>query len=167
VSDAETTWTTPDLCDEHDEVRVVDGDLRDYGGRERFGGPVVTARCHDADGPDNTLVKELCSTPGEGRVLVVDAGGLRTHAVLGDLIAAEAVAHGWAGVVVHGVVRDLELLRTMDLGVRALGACPRRSVRRGVGERDVPVRLGSVVVSPGDHLYADATGVVVAAGPLV
>lgn len=158
--------STPDLCDAHPEVRVAEPIFLRFGGRVAFGGPVVVVRCYDADGPDNTLVKELAGAEGAGRVLAVDVGGLATNAVLGDLIAADAAAHGWSGLLINGYVRDVEVLRGIDLGVRALGSIPRKSIRRGVGERDVTVEFAGVRISPGDYVYADATGVLVSAEPL-
>ncbi|MFT4298961.1 MAG: ribonuclease E activity regulator RraA [Aeromicrobium sp.] len=152
------SWTTPDLCDELGEAaRVLPLPFIDYGGREVFDGPVRTARCPQ----DNSRVKELLATPGEGHVLVVDGGESLAVALLGDLIAGGAVEQGWAGVVIAGAVRDVEVLRTLDLGVRALGSTPRRSNRQGRGEAGVPVTVGGVTITPGDHLYADATGLIV------
>ena len=160
--------STPDLCDAHPhEVRVAEPGFRAYGGREAFGGPVVVVRCVDADGPDNTLVKELAGTPGEGRVLVVDVAGVLSNAVLGDLIAADAAKNGWAGMLINGAVRDVEVLRRIDLGVCALASTPVKSNRRGVGERDVAVEFAGVSIAHGDHVYADATGVIVAARSLL
>lgn len=152
-----TDWTTPDLSDAYAAAQILPPALGSYGGRERFEGPAVTVHCFE----DNSRVKELLATPGRGRVLVVDGGGSLRHALLGDLIAAGALEQGWAGVVVNGAVRDVEVLRTLDLGVRALGSTPRRSVRRGVGEVDRPLDLDGAAVRSGDHVYADATGVVV------
>ncbi|MFT4187790.1 MAG: ribonuclease E activity regulator RraA [Aeromicrobium sp.] len=154
------SWTTPDLYDElRDEARVLAAGFLDYGGREVFSGPVRTARCLE----DNSRVKELLATPGDGAVLVVDGAGSLTCALLGDMIAAGAVEQGWAGVVIAGAVRDVEILRTLDLGVRALGSIPRPSTRQGRGEVDVPVTVGGVRIEPGDVLYADATGLLVTA----
>ena len=158
-----TEPSLPDLCDAHgDALAVLELELAAFGGVERFSGPVRTVRCHE----DNSRVKEVLATPGDGAVLVVDGGGSRRCALLGDLIAASAVDNGWAGVVIHGCVRDVEILRTFELGVRALQAHPRRSVRRGAGELDVPVRVGGVTIAPGAWLFADANGVAVAPGPL-
>lgn len=157
-------WTTPDLCDEHaDAVRVLPPIFTDYGAREAFCGPVVTVACFE----DNSRVKELAQTPGRGRVLVVNGGGSLRRALLGDQIAQRAADNGWSGVVIHGAVRDVEILRTIDLGIRALGAVPLRSRRRGFGAVDATVTFERVPVRPGDHLYADATGIVVASRPLV
>jgi regulator of ribonuclease activity A len=160
--------STPDLCDRFpDEVRIAGRPFTSYGGRAAFEGEVVTVRCI-ADGiPDNTLLKELAATAGDGRVIVVDVEGMTTHAVLGDLIAQDAADHGWAGIVIDGAVRDVDVLRTIAIGVRARGSVPLRSVRRGVGDRDVSVDLDGATVTSGDHLYADATGIVVASRALV
>ncbi|MEN1729386.1 MAG: ribonuclease E activity regulator RraA [Pseudomonadota bacterium] len=152
--------STPDLCDAHPElVRIVIGlHWQSYGARKAFGGPVTTVKCFE----DNSRVKELVNTAGEGRVLVVDGGGSLRHALLGDLLAAAARDNGWAGIVIHGACRDVEVLAEIDVGVMALGCVPIKSVRRGEGQIDIPVSIGNVIVQPGDHLYADANGIIVA-----
>lgn len=147
-----------DLCDAHEDVvRVSILPWRDYGGRAAFSGPIRTVRCRE----DNSQVKAVLGEPGEGRVLVIDGGGSLACALVGDVIAADAVKNGWAGVVVNGAVRDTPILATLDLGVKALGSNPLRSVKRGLGEVDLPVAFGSVVFNPGDRLYADPDGVVI------
>jgi regulator of ribonuclease activity A len=154
-----TDLVLPDLCDAWgDAVRVVDPVFRTFGGRLAFGGPVRTVKCHE----DNSLVASELERPGEGRVLVVDGGGSLRCALLGDNLAARGAANGWAGVVVHGCVRDVEVLRGIDLGVQALAAHPRRSVKRGVGELDVPVHFPGVTIAPGMFVYGDENGLVVA-----
>ncbi len=152
-------FATADLIDDFgDELRSCETQFRQYGGRVSFAGPVSTVRCLR----DNGLVKRLLTTSGDGRVLVVDGAGSLASALLGDMIAASAVAHGWAGVVIHGVVRDVAALRTMDLGVKALGSNPRKSAKDGAGEVDVPVSFGGVEFRPGEWLYSDEDGIVVA-----
>jgi regulator of ribonuclease activity A len=152
-------FATADLIDEFgDELASCETQFRQYGGRPAFAGPIVTVRCHR----DNALVKKLLNTPGEGRVLVVDGGGSLASALLGDLIAAAAMQQGWSGVVINGAVRDVATLRTLDLGVKALGSNPRKSAKDGAGEVDVPVRFGGVEFRPGDWLYSDDDGIVVA-----
>lgn len=151
-------FTTPDLCDDHpDEVRVLAPLFRTFGGRESFFGQAVTVRCHE----DNSRVKELVGTPGEGRVMVVDGGGSTAKALLGDLLGQAAADNGWAGLVIHGAVRDVEILRTIDLGVQAVASIPLRSTRLGAGEVGLDVAFGGVTISPDDWVYADANGVVV------
>ncbi|MBT8059531.1 MAG: ribonuclease E activity regulator RraA, partial [Gammaproteobacteria bacterium] len=99
---------------------------------------------------------------GRGRVLVVDGGGSLRHALLGDLLAANAVENGWQGLLINGCVRDVEILETLDLGVKALNAHPVKTEKRGEGQRDVPVSFAGARIRPGDHLYADANGIVIA-----
>ena len=147
-----------DLCDEHEGViEVCVTQFKDFGGRTAFAGPIRTVRCHE----DNSLVKATLAEPGEGRVLVVDGGGSLHRALVGDVLAADGAKNGWAGVVVFGAVRDSAVLATIDLGIKALGTNPMRSVKRGEGMVDTPVAFGGVVFLPGDMLYADEDGVAV------
>ncbi|MGN6219497.1 MAG: ribonuclease E activity regulator RraA [Microbacterium sp.] len=152
------TIATADLYDERgDELDSLALQFHDLGGRRAFDGAIRTVRCHR----DNALVKELLATPGDGAVLVVDGGGSLESALVGDLIAGSAVAHGWAGLIVHGAVRDREALALLDLGVKALGSNPRKSAKAGIGEVDVPVTIAGVAFTPGRHVWADADGILV------
>jgi len=154
---------TADLCDAHPGVHVLEPIFRSYGGRTAFGGPVATVRVHE----DNSLVKEVLAEPGRGRILVVDGGGSLRCALMGDRVAAGAVGQSWAGVVIYGCIRDSAEVAEMDLGVRALATHPRKSRKRGEGQRDVTVTFGGVVFRPGAWLYADADGVLVSGEPLL
>ncbi len=152
-----------DLCDDHaDLVQVAEPLFRDFGARRAFSGPITTIQCHE----DNALVRSTFKTAGEGRVLVVDGGGSLRRALVGDMLASLMIQNGWAGVVVFGAVRDVEVLATMPVAVRALGVCPRPPIKKGVGERDVPVRFAGVAFTPGAWLYADENGFLVSAQPL-
>jgi len=149
---------TADLVDEHGAVIAsCDAQLRQFGGRQLFTGVVRTVRCLE----DNALVKSTLAKDGAGSVLVVDGGGSLHTALMGDLIAAAAVANGWAGVVINGAVRDVAALRRLDLGIKALGSNPRKSAKDGIGETDVPVTFGGVEFRPGQQLWSDDDGVVV------
>lgn len=152
---------TADLYDEYEEqLQSCDLQFRQFGGRRSFAGRVVTVRCRE----DNGLVKEVLAAPGEGQVLVVDGGGSLHTALIGDLIAASAVANGWAGVVINGAVRDVVALGLLDLGIKALGTNPRKSTKTGAGERDVVVAFGGATFTPGARLVSDEDGVVVLPG---
>ncbi len=149
---------TADLYDEYEErLQSCDLQLRQYGGRRTFAGPIVTVRCRE----DNALVKEILGSPGEGRVLVIDGGGSLHTALMGDLIAASAVENGWAGVVINGAVRDVVALGLLDLGIKALGSNPRKSTKTGAGDRDVILTFGGATFTPGARLVSDEDGVVV------
>lgn len=155
-----STKATTDICDTHGErIAVAEPIFRDFGGRLSFDGAVATVKIFE----DNTLVREALSEPGQGRVLVVDGGGSTRCALLGDRLAAMAIDNGWSGIVVFGCVRDTAELAQMDLGIKALAAHPRKSEKRGEGQREVPVAFAGVVFAPGAHLYADKDGIIVMA----
>ncbi len=156
-------WTTPDLCDQHDHVTIAEPMFRDYGGRTRFGGRIATVRCAE----DNSRVRELLASEGRGRVLVVDGGGSLRRSLLGDQLATMGLHNGWNGVLVNGAVRDVEVLSTLALGVKALAAIPLKTDKRGLGEVEVEVEFASVRFLPGHWIYADANGIVVSATALV
>lgn len=150
---------TTDICDQHSErLRIATPIFTDYGGRKVFEGTVVTVKVFE----DNSLVRAALEEAGEGRVLVVDGGGSMRCALMGDQLAAMAQRNGWAGVIVYGCVRDSADIATIEVGVKALQTHPLRSVKKGVGERDVPVTFAGITIRPGDYLYADEDGVIVA-----
>ena len=151
---------TADLVDEiGSDVRSCDLQFTQYGRRPQFAGPISTVRCFQ----DNALVKAVLSEPGNGGVLVIDGGGSLHTALVGDLIAAQGRDSGWAGLIVNGAVRDAATLRTLEIGIKALGTNPRKSTKSGAGERDVPVEFGGVAFMPGDIAYSDDDGIVVVA----
>jgi regulator of ribonuclease activity A len=154
------TFVTCDLCDDNaDIVSVVTGlNWFSYGKRQAFGGEIVTVKCHE----DNSRVKEHLGTEGRGRVLVVDGGGSLRNALIGDMIAGNAVSTGWEGVIIHGVCRDVDELAKLDLGVFALGCVPIKSVRQGEGQLNVEITFGGVTFRPGEYVYADNNGVITA-----
>ena len=150
---------TADLYDERgDALASVSVRFQALGGRRSFEGPIRTIRCFR----DNGLVKDVLAGPGDGAVLVVDGGGSLESALMGDIMASSAVANGWAGVIIHGAIRDRDVLATLDLGVKALGSNPRKSVKDGVGDIDVPVEIGGVTFRPGGYVWADTDGILVA-----
>lgn len=158
ASVAGMTLATADVYDERgDALDALALHLHDIGGRVAFDGPARTVRCHR----DNALVKRVLATPGDGAVLVVDGGGSLESALVGDLIAASAVANGWAGIIVHGAIRDRVAIGELPIGLKALGSNPRTSAKEGVGDVDVPVEIAGVVFRPGAHVWADADGVLV------
>jgi len=150
---------TTNLCDEFGaEVRVAEPLFRDWGGSAAFAGPVETLRVFE----DNALVRRVLETAGRGRVLVLDGGGSLRSALVGGSLAALAHRNGWAGLVVHGCIRDSEEIRTIPIGIKALRTIPRRSGKEGSGEQGVPVTFAGVTFARGCYLYADRDGIVVA-----
>ena len=155
---------TCDLCDSHKadtsgQFRVLPPVFGSYGARPAFAGTVATVQCLD----DNTSVKALVESPGQGRVLVVDGGGSLRRALVGGNLALAAARNGWAGLVVNGCVRDVAELAQADIGIRALALMPLPTDRRQPGRVDLPVQVQGVWLRPGDWLAADADGIVVLA----
>ena len=149
---------TADLYDERGaELDSVSLQFQSLGGHTHFSGTVRTIRCFE----DNALVKSMLAAPGNGCVLVVDgAGSLRT-ALMGDMIAASAVANGWAGVVINGAIRDRLAIAGLPLGVKALGSNPRKSAKDGTGDIDVPLVIDGVAIRPGAMIWCDPDGILV------
>lgn len=149
---------TADLVDDiGPEVRSCDLQFNQYGGHTEFAGPVRTVRCFE----DNALLKSVLSEPGDGAVLVIDGAGSLHTALVGDVIADLGRTSGWSGLIVHGAVRDASTLRTLDIGIKALGTNPRKSAKTGDGERDGVVEFGGVQFAPGEFVYSDDDGIVV------
>ncbi len=155
------SWAVADISDQHPEAPIAVASFADYGAKTAFFGPISTVKVFE----DNVLVRSALEEPGGGRVLVVDGGGSRRCALVGDRLAALARDNGWAGVIVYGCIRDSAVIRTMDVGVKALGTSPKRSVKRGEGHRDVTVDFAGVRWSPGHYAYADSDGVIVLDAP--
>jgi regulator of ribonuclease activity A len=150
---------TADLCDKYEaELQVAEPMLGDFGGLTYFSGPIATVKVYE----DNALVRKRLEEQGDGRVLVVDGGGSTRVALMGDQMGKLAEDNGWAGVVIHGCIRDVEEVSDLDLGVKALGATPKKSAKKGTGEVEVVVYFAGVKFTPGDYLYADPDGIVVA-----
>jgi regulator of ribonuclease activity A len=149
---------TADLVDDIGaDVRSCDTQFRQLGGRAMFAGPIHTVRCFE----DNALLKSVLSEPGDGGVLVVDGGASLHCALVGDVIAGLGESNGWAGIIVNGVVRDSAALRSIDIGIKALGTNPRKSTKTGTGERDVAVEFGGIAFVPSEIAYSDDDGIVV------
>jgi regulator of ribonuclease activity A len=166
---SDTPFATTDLLDAHEAeveigtVQVLQPGLIALGRVVAFSGPVVTLKLFE----DNSLLAELVKGPGEGRVAVVDAGGSLRCAVLGGNLAATAARNGWAGVVIYGCARDADEIDACEIGVRALALNPRRSIKRGEGQRNVPVSFLGATIRPSQWLYADRDGVIISQQPLL
>ena len=155
-------YVTPDLCDAYPEVAVVEPMFANFGGRDSFGGQIVTVKCFE----DNSVVKAQVDQPGKGKVMVVDGGGSMRRAMLGDMLAAKAAENGWEGIIIYGCVRDVDVLAEIDLGVQALGSHPMKTEKRDIGDLNVEVSFGGVTFHPGDYVYADNNGIIVASHEL-
>ncbi|WJG23072.1 putative 4-hydroxy-4-methyl-2-oxoglutarate aldolase [Vibrio furnissii] len=154
---------TPDICDQYEsQVTLLELPLQNFGMRSAFWGQIVTVRCYH----DNSKVKELLSQNGKGKVLVVDGHGSCQKALMGDQIAISAIENEWEGVIINGAVRDVVAMSQMDLGIKALGACPFKTEKRGAGDVNVTLTIHNQMIQPGDYLYADWNGVLLSPAEL-
>ena len=152
------TFSTADLHDEHEgKVQVANVLMRGYGLKTRFSGPISTVKCFE----DNSLVRAALEEQGRGRVLVVDGGASMRCALVGDKLAEMGMKNGWEGMVIHGCIRDSAVVSSVDIGIKALGTNPRRSVKKGAGERDVVLNFADATFKPGDYLYTDEDGILI------
>ena len=150
---------TTDLWDRfEDAVQVAEPVFRNFGGRDSFWGKAVCLQVLE----DNVLVRRELETDGKGKVLVVDGGGSLKCALLGDILAGLAISNQWNGILIFGCIRDSKEIAAMPVGVKALNTSPRKSGKQGRGKRQAPVRFAGVTVHPGDYVYADPDGILVA-----
>ena len=157
------SFATADLYDEHEEkLQIATPMFKDYGGKKKFSGPASTVKVFE----DNSLVRAALEEPGNGRVLVVDGEASLRCALVGDMLAELGQKNGWQGIIVYGCIRDSAVIASIDLGVKALNTNPRKSVKKGIGERDVQVTFADVMIKPGDYIYADEDGIDVSAEEL-
>lgn len=153
---------TAELCDrEIEQARVCLAPWRSFGQRSAVSGHVSTLRTYE----DAALLRQQLGLPGEGRVLVVDAGGSMRAAVLGDNMARLGAQNGWAGVLIYGAIRDVDELAEIDWGIFALGSVPLRGGKQAIGECDVEVSIEGIFIRPGEFIAIDADGVVVLSEP--
>ncbi|MBT1446416.1 ribonuclease E activity regulator RraA [Shewanella sp. JM162201] len=156
-------YNTSELCDMYlDVVDVVEPMFSNYGGVSSFGGTISTIKCFE----DNGIIADVLAEDGEGRVLLIDGGGSLRRALIDATIAEIGVNSGWEGIIVYGSVRDVDALEELDIGIQAMASIPVGADNHGIGEVDVPVNFGGVSFLPGDHVYADSTGIILSPEPL-
>lgn len=155
---------TADLFDQYpDHLAVCEAQFRSFGRRRSLFGECATLKVFEA----HTPVLEVLKTAGNGRILVVDAGGSLRVGVLGDRLAAIGLENGWAGAVIFGAVRDTVGIDALDFGVKALGATARRDLSKVHGAFSVPIAFGGCRFAPGDWIYADVDAVMVSKSKLL
>lgn len=157
-------FKTADLCDDHSkELLICQQEFKSYGQKRKFSGPISTVRVFE----DNVLVVEALESIPEGSVLVVDGGGSKRCALMGDRLGEIAQSRKLAGVIIYGCVRDTVKLGSLDTGILALGSNPLKSRKEGKGDRNIPVTFGGIDWKPGEYVYADEDGVIVSSKALI
>ena len=118
-------------------------------------GPALTVKTRPGD---NLMVHKAIGLAEPGDVIVVDAGGDLTNAIIGELMIAQMVKRGLGGIVVNGAIRDSAAIRAGGYPVFAAGVTHRGPYKDGPGEINVPVAIDGMVVAPGDLVIGDEDG---------
>ena len=148
----------PDLFDMHaDKLSLAQPIFNDYGGKKLFHGEIVTVSCYN----DNSKVKELVATDGRNKVMVVDGKASLTNALLGDMLAEQAVENGWQAIIINGCIRDAGTIATLPLAVKALGCCPIKTEKLGKGEINSTISFADLTFNPGQYIYGDSNGLAI------
>jgi len=145
------------LSDADKTLPVVDSAVRAMTVDVRMAGPAFTVVAED----DHLPVMSALAEAEPGDVLVIAANG-RTRAVFGELFATEARRRGLAGIVADGFCRDLRSLRRIGLPVFARGTSPRSGTTVSRAAPGATVACGGVAVSPGDIVFGDDDGLLIA-----
>ena len=150
-------YNTSELSDIYaDLVDVVEPIFCNYGGRNSFGGTVVTIKCFEANG----LIAKTIEENGEGKVLVIDGGGSTRRALIDSSIAQNAAKNGWEGIVCYGSVRDVDALEDIEIGIQGLVSIPVGAIDDEHGESNLAINFAGVTFLPDDHIYVDNTGII-------
>ncbi len=158
------TFATADLYDEHEEqLQVALPLFNNYGGKDKFYGEIVTIKCHE----DNTFVRSLLEQDGSGKVMVVDGGESMRCALVGDNLAELGKKNNWQGIIVSGCIRDSAVIKNIDIGLKAMGTNPRKSIKKERGDLDMSVTFAGVTFTSGHYVYCDEDGIVVSAKALI
>jgi regulator of ribonuclease activity A len=151
-------FTTADLWDEHETLlNCVDPIFNHFGDKKVFSGKISTIKLFE----DNSLVRKQLELAGKGKVLVIDGAASLRCALIGDQLALLAIQNNWEGIIVNGCIRDSQVINSMNIGIKALNTCPIKSVKRNIGEINIPVQFGSVTFVSDEYIYVDADGILV------
>lgn len=151
-------FSVPDICDAHaDNIQIGSLSFNSYGAKDIISGVIQTISCPD----DNSLVKEILNQPGNNKVLIIDAKGVNHASMIGDQIASKALENNWNGIIVNGFVRDIEILKTIPIGIYAKGSIPKKTDKKGLGFLGVDVFMGGILIKTGNWVYLDSNGWVI------
>lgn len=146
------------LSDNMHRLHSVDAGVRPFHRKTKLVGPALTVRVPPGD---NLLVHKAIDIARPGDVIVVDAGGVLTQAIIGEIMASLAESRGAAGMIIDGAIRDADALAASRFPVYARGVTHRGPYKNGPGEINVPIALGGAVVNPGDIIVGDGDGLLV------
>jgi len=152
------TVVTPHISDNLNRVNSISADLRPYHKSGKLVGTALTVKTRPGD---NLLVHKAIDMAEPGNVIVVDAGGDTTNAIVGEIMLQLSKKNGVTGFVIDGAIRDTKAFYDLNFPVYARGVTHRGPYKDGPGEVNVPVSVGGMVVNPGDIIVGDEDGLVV------
>lgn len=151
-------FTTADLWDDNEGMLIcVNPFFKTFGVKHSFYGEIVTLKIFE----DNSLVRKMLKNNGKGKVLVVDGRASMRCALVGDKLAELAITNNWEGIIINGCIRDSTLINQMDIAIRALNTSPVKSIKRNIGEIDIPVNFSGVSFIPNQFVYSDSDGILI------
>jgi RraA family protein len=149
---------TPHISDNMSRMLAAGTELRPYHKEGKMVGTVLTVKTRPGD---NLMVHKAIDLAQPGEVIVVDAGGDTTNAIVGEIMQKIAVKKGIAGFVINGAIRDSEAFKSENFPTYAKGVTHRGPYKDGPGEINVPISLGGMIIHPGDLIVGDEDGLVV------
>lgn len=144
------------VSDSMSRLTAAGAQLRPMHGGGVLAGPALTVK---APPGDNLMLHKAIALAQPGDVIVMDAGGDLTNALMGEMMLMQATARGVAGVVINGAIRDAAYLRAQHVPVFAAGVTHRGPYKNGPGEINVPIAIAGMVIEPGDLMIGDDDGV--------
>lgn len=155
---------TADLCDEYSErTEVLGPDFKSYGGSKKFQGEIITVKL---DKNNKDLASLLKNNDGSGKVVVVDVDR-KYFAVVGDNLMKFASDNKYEGIIVNGYVRDTVTTKDFELGLLAIGTCPKKYIPEQKGEINVNLQIDNIEIKSGDYVYVDPDGIVICSEKIV
>lgn len=147
---------TCDLSDDNPNAQVLEPIFKSYGAKTYFSGQVETLKVFE----DNALVRTALEQDGTGKVLVIDGGGSLRCALVGGNIAQLAFENHWNGIIVFGCIRDSVEINEIEIGIKALGTMPKKSIKKGAGDKQIALKFAGASIMPNHFIYADEDGIV-------
>ncbi|AGX06429.1 MULTISPECIES: RraA family protein [Bacillus] len=149
---------TPHISDNLNRMHAIGAKLRPYHKKGKLIGTAVTVKTRPGD---NLLVHKAIDLAEPGDVIVVDAGGDTTNAIVGEIMLRIAKRNGITGFIIDGAIRDTKAFAEGDFPVYAVGVTHRGPYKDGPGEINVPISIDGMCVNPGDLIIGDEDGIAV------
>ena len=149
-------FNTADLCDDHD-LMIAQPIFKSFGANTHCYGLIKTVEAIE----DNSYVKKLIQTDGDGCVMVINGNASIRCALVGDNLAALAVKNNWSGLIVNGCIRDSLEINNISLAIKAIDLVPNKSEKKDVGKFGLDLSFAGVTFKQDDYIYSDPDGIVV------